>query len=85
MKEMSNIDLELLKKLEEQLTKDYTDVPLFYVTIDLKEVQRKKDLDDALTYTIHPDLENDKELSKLLKEMVEHLKSHYDLNKILRQ
>lgn len=68
----------MFKWLSRKLTKNYKEVPLFYVTFDLPHYKKLGEKGSCII-TYHPNLQNDKYVEETLKSLVDHIRDTYDM------
>lgn len=72
-----------MDKIIKKLTNNYKDVPLFYVTFDLKKFENEGEK-GSCTLGIHPSLKEDKFVAEQLKGLVDHIRKNYDMEKLVK-
>jgi len=68
----------MFEKLSAKLTKNFKEVPLFYVTFDLnkyKEMGKKGSCEAKL----HPNLKDDEFIVEKIKTLIDHIRENYDM------
>jgi len=66
-----------------KLTNNYKEVPLFYVTFDLKKYQEQGEK-GSCDLKLHPSLEDDKFIVEQLNGLVDHIRKNYDMVKLVK-
>ena len=63
------------------LTKNYTKIPLFYVTFDYNKFKELGKIGscDAVT---HPLIKDDDKLKQMIADTIDYIRDNYDMNKI---
>jgi len=64
-----------------KLTKDYTEVPLFWVDFNLVKYE-KCGPENSCIVRLHPVLAGDKYIYDTLGEIIDHIRNSYDMEKI---
>jgi transcription elongation factor GreA-like protein len=63
------------------LTKNRTEIPLFYVTFDYKKYKTEGKVGSCMCNT-HPLLKDDEHIKQTLNELVDYIRDRYDMNLI---
>lgn len=71
----------MFKLWERLFTKNLTSIPLFWVDFNYK-LYKEKGKQGSCTLKIHPNLTNDKHIKKTLNELVDYIRSNYDMEDI---
>ena len=74
---MKGID-KMLKRL---LTKNLTEIPLFWVVINYKKYQEDGAKGSAMAHR-HPILKDDEYIKTTLNELIDHIRNNYDVNEL---
>lgn len=72
-----------MKKLFSKLTNNFKKVPLFYVTFNLHKFKEEGEK-GSCELKLHPDLKDDDFIKVRLNEIVDHIRSNYDMEKLSR-
>jgi len=65
------------------LTKNYTKVPLFRVLFNLKRFNANG-AENSCTVSMHPVLANDDFINLKLKEVINHIRDNYDMERLIK-
>lgn len=71
----------MLDKMFRKLTRDYHEVPLFYVTFDLNKYQKEGEK-GSCDLKLHPNFKDDAFIVNQLNGLVDHIRKNYDMEKI---
>ena len=72
----------MFKKLTRKFTKDYEEVPLFYVTFDLNRYLKDGEK-GSCSLSLHPALRGDEFLEEHLIELVDYIRKNYDMKELV--
>ena len=72
----------LLKNLMRRITHNYTEIPMCYVTFDYQKYN--KGIEKNCTYHVHPKLQNDEYLKKLMFSAIDYIRGNYDMKDFVR-
>jgi hypothetical protein len=67
--------------LTRRLTKNYKKVPLFWVDFNLNKYN-ESGAKDSCTAKIHPDLQNDIFIQCQLKDTIDYIRNHYNMERL---
>lgn len=71
----------MIKWLIKKTTKQYTKVPLLYITFNLKQY-KEYGAKDSCEVKLHPSLKFDDYLTKHLGEIIDYIRENYDMDKL---
>lgn len=61
-------------------TKDFTEIPLVFINFDYKKYSEDGEKGSCMVH-FHPDLFEDKELHRMIYEVVDYIREHNDMEK----
>lgn len=67
--------------LSKKLTKNYTEVPLFWVIFDLQKYKENGSKNSCIA-NLHPELKNDEYIISKINDIVGYIRDNYDMEKI---
>ena len=67
--------------LSKKLTKNYTEVPLFWVIFDLQKYKENGAKYSCIA-KLHPELKNDQYITIKINEVIDYIRDKYDMEKI---
>ena len=67
----------MFKWLKSKLTKNLTEIPLFWVNFNAKTTDKK----NCMTH-IHPELRDDKVVIESLNKLIDYIRDNYDMDKM---
>lgn len=73
----------MLKKLTRKFTSNHKEVPLFYVTFDLKKHQTLGEK-GSCDLMLHPSLKEDKFIVEQLNGLIDHIRESYDMEILVK-
>lgn len=73
----------MFQKLIKKATKDYKDVPLFFVNFDLIKY-REKGAKGSCYAQLHPALKDDPYIKEQLNGVIDHIRENYDMEKLTK-
>lgn len=68
----------MFEKMNKKLTKDYTDVPLFWVNFNLEKYKENGEK-GSCDLRLHPHLKGDNFIVEQLNGLVDHIRKNYDM------
>ena len=71
----------LIDKIGALLTKNYKEVPLLRISFDLEKYQRNGTKGSCMC-TTHPELSKDEILLRKMFDLVDYIRSNYDMEKL---
>ncbi|MDD4411985.1 MAG: hypothetical protein PHO58_05805 [Bacilli bacterium] len=71
----------MFKYLNRKLTKNHTEVPLFWVEFNLNKYN-EFGVKDSCTVKIHPDLSNDVYIQCAINDIIDYIRNHWDMEKL---
>jgi hypothetical protein len=71
----------MLSWLIRKITKNYSEVPLFWVTFNLNKY-KNEGVKNSCILSLHPELKNDEYIRNTLNDLVDYIRGSYDMNKI---
>jgi len=69
----------MINFINKKLTKNYTEVPLFWVDFNLEKYE-KYGAENSCMVKIHPSLKDDEYVKQTLNDLVDYIRSNYDMN-----
>ena len=67
----------MIKWIKSKLTKNSTEIPLFWVNINMKTTNKK----NCMSH-IHPNFRNDKVVIESLNKLIDYIRDNYDMEKL---
>ena len=71
-----------MKKLIQTLTKNNTEIPLFYTTFNLNKY-KEGGIKGSCDLKIHPVLRDDKEVINRMNELVDYIRDNYNMDELI--
>ena len=71
----------MFKWIGKKLTKNYTEVPLFWVDFNLTKY-KKFGAENSCMVKIHPELKDDTYIKDTLKNLIDYIRDKYDMERI---
>lgn len=72
----------MLEQLSKLMTKNHTEVPLFFVNLDLVKFQ-ENGAKGSCTANVHPSLRDDPFVIEQLNGLIDHIREHHDMEKLV--
>ena len=72
----------MLRKLTKRLTGGHKEIPLFYVTFNLKKYKSQGEK-GSCDLKLHPSLKGDKVAIEKMNDLVDHIRKHHDMEKLV--
>lgn len=73
----------MIEKLTKKFTKDYKEIPLFFVTFDLIKYLEEGE-EGSCDLKLHPSLKEDKFIVEQLNGLVDHIRKNHDMEKLIK-
>lgn len=64
-------------------TREFTDVPIFYVTFNLQHY-KKNGVKDSCTINCLPEIAHDKEAVRRINDTVDYIRENFDMEKLIK-
>lgn len=71
----------LMEWISRKMTKDYHDIPLLWVSFDLNKYEAEGSDGSCMCY-MHPEIQNDPELIKMMCDVVDYIRDNYDMKRL---
>jgi len=71
----------MFKWLSNKLTKNYNNVPLFWVNFNLNKYQQNGAKNSCIV-KIHPELKDDKYIIESLNNLIDYIRENYDMENL---
>lgn len=73
----------LLNKCLRKMTKNYTEIPLFYIAFDFQKYRESGEEGSCLIHHL-PDFDNDEELKQLMFDVIDYIRENYDMEQFTK-
>lgn len=84
---MYNISTKVMTKLTNKWikhkTKNFTKIPLLHILFDYQKYIKDGDKGSCRVY-FHPDFENDRELQNMLFDVIDYIRTNYDMERFTK-
>lgn len=74
--------MKLIDRWLKRITKNYTEIPLLWITFDYQKYQ--KDKKNSCTVSLHPDIRADIELQEKINNLIDYIRDNYDMSKFIK-
>ena len=71
----------MFKWILSKLTKNYNNIPLFYVNFNLNKYQQNGAKNSCIA-KIHPELKDDRYIKDTINDLIDHIRNNYDIEKL---
>jgi len=71
----------MFKWISKKLTKNYNNIPLFYINFNLNKYQQNGAKNSCIV-KIHPELKDDKYIIESLNNLIDYIRDNYDMEKL---